>query len=91
MLIPGQSYSVIVEANPLVLLQEDGNYWIRTIVSDSCGTIQDNKLKRGVIRYDPHSTSLPTSSNHTSLSTTCADVPVESIVPIVAWEVDTGF
>ena len=85
----GQRYSVIVEANPLAPIQADGNYWIRTIVSDGCGTIIDNKPERGVIRYNPQSTSLPTSTNFTTLSTVCADMPAESITPVVAWEIDT--
>ena len=79
---------MIVEAKPSVPVQKDGNYWIRTIVSDGCGTINQSNPKLGVIRYDKSSTALPTSTNHTSISTLCADEPLENLVPVVPWSVD---
>lgn len=85
----GQRYAVIVEANPSAPVQADGNYWIRTLVSDNCGNITDNKPLSGVIRYDPKSTAFPTSTNHTSLSLLCADEPPENLVPVVPWFVST--
>ena len=85
----GQRYSVIVEANPSAPVQADGNYWIRTLVSNGCGTIQDNKPLSGIIRYNPASTASPTSTNHTSLSLLCADEPPENLVPVVPWFVST--
>ena len=85
---PGQRYAVIVEANPSAPVQKDGNYWIRTIVSDNCGTINQSNPEMGVIRYNARSTALPTSTNHTALSKVCADEPPENLVPIVPWPVD---
>ncbi|KAL2043517.1 hypothetical protein N7G274_003824 [Stereocaulon virgatum] len=84
----GQRYSVIVEAKPSAPVQKDGNYWIRTVVSDGCGTINQSKPEIGVIRYNAGSTALPTSTNHTGLSTLCADEPPENLVPVVPWPVD---
>lgn len=83
----GQRYSVIVEANPTAPVQADGNYWIRTQFSIGCGNITDNKPKSGVIRYDPRSTALPTSSNHSSISLDCADEPTSNLVPVVPWDI----
>ena len=85
----GQRYSVIVEANPSTPAQANGNYWIRTISSKGCGNITDNKPESGVIRYDPKSTTLPTSTQHEGLNLNCTDVPLDSMVPIVPWAVDT--
>ncbi|KAL2055956.1 hypothetical protein ABVK25_003598 [Lepraria finkii] len=84
----GQRYAVIVEAKPSAPVQKDGNYWIRTIVSDNCGNISQNNPEMGVIRYNARSTALPTSTNHTALSTVCADEPPENLVPVVPWPVD---
>ena len=69
-------------------MQADGNYWIRTLVSDGCGVITDNKPQSGIIRYDSKSTAVPTSTNHTALSLVCADEPAENLVPVVRWDVD---
>lgn len=87
--ILGQRYSVIVEANPSAPVQADGNYWIRTYNSDGCGSINQSNPETGIIRYDPNSTTLPTSTNQTIINTACIDIPVESIVPVVPWSVDT--
>ena len=57
-------------------------------MSDRCGNISQTNPKLGVIRYDAHSTALPTSTNHTNLSTVCADEPLENLVPVVPWAVD---
>ena len=87
--IIGQRYNVIVEANPSQPLQKDGNYWIRTQVSENCGNVTDFRNLTGIIRYDAKSTALPTSSNQTEISTLCADEPLASLVPIVPWQIDS--
>ena len=68
--------------------QKDGNYWIRTILSAGCGSIIDNVNQTGVIRYDSQSTALPTSSISSNVDTTCADEPLDHLVPVVPWVVD---
>ena len=86
----GQRYSVIVEANPSTPKQPDGNYWIRTQVSINCGNISDGNYdsRTGIIRYDPQSTTLPTSTNQTEIDLTCEDIPTASLVPVLPWNVD---
>lgn len=83
----GQRYSVIVEADPSAPVQADGNYWIRTIQSIGCGNITNYTNENGIIRYDPKSTALPTSTQ-ANINLTCADPPLESLVPVVPWFVD---
>lgn len=83
----GQRYSVIVEADPSAPTQADGNYWIRTIVSEGCGNITNYDNQTGIIRYDPESNAFP-SSTQANINLTCADPPVESLVPVVPWAVD---
>ena len=79
---------MIVEAKPSAPAQKDGNYWIRTILSNGCGLIADNKNQTGIIRYDSHSDALPTSSISSKVDTACADEPLNSLVPMVPWVVD---
>lgn len=57
-------------------------------MSDNCGTINQTNPEMGVIRYNARSTALPTSTNHTALSTDCADERPENLVPVVPWPVD---
>ena len=83
----GQRYSVIVEADPSAPVQADGNYWIRTINAEGCGNISENVNQTGIIRYNPESTALPTSTQ-ANINLTCADPPLESLVPVVPWAVD---
>ncbi|KAM0805775.1 multicopper oxidase-domain-containing protein [Usnea florida] len=83
----GQRYSVIVEANPDSPVQTDGNYWIRTVVSTGCGNISDYDSLNGIIRYDPKSTALPTSKQN-NFSLNCTDPPLDSLVPVVPWQID---
>ena len=78
---------MIVEAKPSAPVQADGNYWVRTILSNGCGTIPNNTNQTGIIRYDPESVSLPTSVQ-ANINLTCADAPLESLVPVVPWAVD---
>ncbi|CAF9923127.1 MAG: hypothetical protein ALECFALPRED_002306 [Alectoria fallacina] len=84
----GQRYSVIVEADPTAPVQADGNYWIRTIVSTGCGNINDYDSQTGIIRYNPESIAIPTSTQ-ANINLTCADPPLESLVPMVPWAVDS--
>ena len=84
----GQRYSVIVEADPSAPVQADGNYWIRTILSQGCGSIDQPKPEIGVIRYDSKSTGLPHSTEHQDLDISCSDVPLSLMEPIVPWAVD---
>lgn len=83
----GQRYSVIIEADPSAPNQADGNYWIRTIVSTGCGNITNYDNQSGIIRYDPESNALPISTQ-ANINLTCADPPLESLVPVVPWSVD---
>ena len=84
----GQRYSVIVEAKPSAPAQPDGNYWIRTLLSTGCGVIPGYDNQTGIIRYNPKSVALPTSTLAADINFTCADAPVESLVPVVPWAVD---
>ena len=80
---------MIVEANPSAPIQKDGNYWIRTIVSAGCGNLNSSTYdnQTGIIRYDPHSHALPTSTQ-ANININCTDPPLESLVPVVPWQVD---
>ena len=76
-----------MEADPSAPVEADGNYWIRTIVANGCGNISTYENQTGIIRYDPESDALPTSTQ-ANINLTCSDPPLESLVPVVPWAVD---
>lgn len=82
----GQRYHVIVEADPSnsLLPVEDQNYWIRTVGADHCANIEQPNPLIGIIRYNNGSTKRPTTTGF-QFSKTCADEPLESLVPVVPW------
>ncbi|KAL9049309.1 MAG: hypothetical protein Q9162_007282 [Coniocarpon cinnabarinum] len=90
----GQRYNVIVEANPLAYnesspLPEDGNYWIRTSIVP-CGLQAAGDLgyeRTGILRYNPSSTSYPSSEPWQDIARACADENYASLHPIVHWQV----
>ena len=87
----GQRYHVIVEANPSndLIPVEDQNYWIRTVGARGCFNVVQPNPTIGIIRYNAGSTKMPTSKQY-QFSTTCADEPLESLVPVVPWTVSAG-
>ena len=85
----GQRYEVILEAKPDVPTK-DGNYWIRTYYADGCGVFNQSAAaleKTGIIKYNSHSKSLPTSTKQNN-RTLCLDEPLASLVPVVPWTID---
>lgn len=93
----GQRYNVIVEAKPSDYgkgLPTDGNYWVRT-TSVTCFVESITKYlagydTTGILRYDPTSTSNPTTDPWSDIPSkpACSDEPVASLVPHLLWEVD---
>lgn len=83
---PGQRYNIIVEANA-----EPGDYWMRTEIPGGpggCGRVVDRAGNvTGILRYDSHSTALPTSSKN-DYPSDCHDEPQELLHPILPWTVD---
>lgn len=82
----GQRYNIIVEANA-----EPGDYWMRTEIPGGpggCGRVVDRAGNvTGILRYDSHSTALPTSSKN-DYPSDCHDEPQELLHPILPWTVD---
>src|SRR5262245_13347876 len=64
------SDDIVVEANADV-----GDYWIRGGWVDACARNTNAKDMTGIIRYDPSSTSEPTTSSNITAPTTCNDEP----------------
>ena len=90
----GQRYNVIVKANPLAYnetspLPSDGNYWMRTYVSQCNRAINASKgyERTGILRYNNSSTSNPSSQPWHNISTTCSDEKYSDLHPIVPWQV----
>jgi hypothetical protein len=91
----GQRYEVIVEAKPQqdplnpIPLPKDGNYWIRTYVVMDCFDDQSpgdlHYEETGILRYNPFSTTDPTTSNWTDISLACVDETYSNLKPIVPW------
>ncbi|KAF6834998.1 multicopper oxidase [Colletotrichum musicola] len=93
----GQRYHLIVEAAPTCNtsdpetnpIPEDGNFWMRTWVSDGCyinGTTS-NYMEMGILRYDKDSTADPT-SRPWKVDLACSDLEINSKTkPIVPWTV----
>ncbi|KAF2201219.1 hypothetical protein GQ43DRAFT_471972 [Delitschia confertaspora ATCC 74209] len=85
----GQRYHVIVEASPTEP-SLDGNYWIRTVPATGCQgfrtqyTVENSTT--GIIRYDPLSTSDPTSKPN-QFDIKCSDETYSSLEPILPWTV----
>ena len=84
----GQRYSVIVTADALTNYPPapNGNYWIRTVLAEGCGNIEQSNPLTGILRYSSSSTALP-QSNPWNFPTKCSDEPYESLIPIVEWSV----
>ncbi|KAH8588081.1 multicopper oxidase-domain-containing protein [Bisporella sp. PMI_857] len=96
----GQRYNVIVVAQPSTSYPApgDGNFWIRTFIGLDCSLSTPGSPgyeRVGILRYsansksDPSSTSWPTlgCSDDTVCILPCVDEDVNSLVPIVPWEV----
>lgn len=65
----------------------DGNYWIRTTHAPGCGTISQQNETTGILRYNAHSTALPTTARNPDIPMMCQDEPYASLVPVVPWQV----
>jgi FtsP/CotA-like multicopper oxidase with cupredoxin domain len=76
----GQRYDVIIEANATV-----NNYWFRATVQTTCSASNPQVLNiKGIVRYfGATNTSDPTSTVGT-MSDSCLDEPLASLVPVVA-------
>lgn len=83
----GQRYDIVVEATA-----SDGDYWLRAGWQSACATNGNPDNALGIIRYDTSSTADPTStSDVTSMTDSCYDEPLESLVPYVPLTVgDSG-
>lgn len=80
----GQRYDVIVEA-----AQSSGNYWLRSGWVTGCSTNTNAANITGIVRYDSSSTADPTSVSTVTVSTSCGDEPVASLVPHLSMDVGT--
>lgn len=77
----GQRYDVIIEANAD---PDPGNYWLRAIWQTSCCPNDYANNTLGIIRYDPKSTALPTTTSPAlGYPDSCVDEPAENLVPWV--------
>lgn len=88
MILKGQRYHVVVEANPIGTPESNGNYWIRTDPAPGCNNIksQPSTVTPGIVRYDPLSTEDPDSKrNHYDRK--CSDETYSDLVPILKWQV----
>lgn len=89
----GQRYNVIVEARPDAgpenPIPADGNFWIRTWTADGCevDTGTANYERNGIVRYDPASSSDPTSEPWPNIAFKCSDEAASSLVPKLPWYV----
>ncbi|KAK5659545.1 hypothetical protein OQA88_747 [Cercophora sp. LCS_1] len=91
----GQRYHVIVTADPQpngnTPIPTDGNFWIRTTIPEDCtGFDPPNNPayeQTGIVRYDPLSTTSPTSTRWLDLDITCTDEPYDKLIPVVEWTV----
>lgn len=90
----GQRYRVIVEARPDAddsganPVPEDGNFWIRTYGADGCSqndTRQAGYERTGIVRYNPASTTDPTSQPWPNIPKACSDEPYTALKPKLPW------
>ncbi|KAH6617780.1 putative extracellular dihydrogeodin oxidase/laccase [Chaetomium sp. MPI-SDFR-AT-0129] len=79
-----QRYDIVVEANA-----EPGDYWMRAMWVDDCALVANDNPNSAtaIVRYDTRSTADPTSTTNVTLPGTCADEPVESLVPYLPMDV----
>lgn len=77
----GQRYEVIIEANA-----EPGDYWLRGGWQMQCGANNNAANITGIVRYDPNSTTDPTSKGIT-VGDNCGDEPLDRLVPHLAMDV----
>jgi len=80
----GQRYDVIVEANATA-----GDYWLRAGWNDACAKNANTANITGIVRYNANSTADPTTTSSFTASSSCADEPLESLVPHLALDVGT--
>ncbi|RDW66476.1 putative Laccase-2 [Coleophoma cylindrospora] len=78
----GQRYDVIVEANAT-----SGDYWLRAGWTAACSTNLNAADITAIIRYDASSTADPTTTSTVTVSDSCSDEPVASLVPYLAIDV----
>lgn len=89
----GQRYHVVVEANPIANGSQpvplDGNFWMRTYVSQCANTANFPKGYElsGILRYDQSSKAMPTSLPWNDMSLACSDETYSSLRPILEWQV----
>lgn len=81
----GQRYQVIVTAKPKQK-SPDGNYWMRTRIALNCGTVAQDEEETGIVRYNATSTASPATLANSDREA-CQDEPVESLRPVVPWNV----
>ncbi|KAJ0163614.1 Laccase-1 [Colletotrichum tanaceti] len=72
--------NVVVRANQAV-----GDYWLRAIPQLACSDNENTQDIKGIVRYDPSSTSDPTGELGTYMDT-YADELMSNLVPVVAIE-----
>ncbi|KAM5466595.1 hypothetical protein MauCBS54593_005852 [Microsporum audouinii] len=80
----GERYDVIVEANAT-----SGDYWMRGGWLRACqGVANDNPGSiTGIVRYNPGSTKVPTTTSTVQPPNICADEPSTKLVPRVKFDV----
>ncbi|KAF2233008.1 multicopper oxidase [Viridothelium virens] len=80
----GQRYQVVVTAKQNTTSTQ-GQYWIRTRVATGCGSVEEDDEETGIIRYT--NTTFPPTTVANDGKTDCVDEPVDSLVPVVQWNV----
>ncbi|PQE09705.1 putative Laccase-2 protein [Rutstroemia sp. NJR-2017a BBW] len=81
----GQRYDIVVTANAA-----PGNYWLRAGWQSACSTNALPANMTGIIRYDASSKADPTSVSTVTVSTSCLDEPLASLVPFLPMDVTVG-
>jgi len=75
----GQRYDIVVTANAT-----SDNYWLRAFYNSDCGTYNEYDANvKGIIRYDPTSTTNPTSTSQ-NYTAQCYDEDYSNLIPYVS-------
>lgn len=78
MLMAGQRYDIVVEADQAV-----DNYWMRMIATSGCSNITNTDLT-AIIRYEgANANALPTSQAYVPANQICEDEDPSNLVPII--------
>ncbi|KAH8151036.1 uncharacterized protein LAJ45_04737 [Morchella importuna] len=76
----GQRYDVIIEANAPA-----DNYWFRATIQTTCSAANTMALDvKGIVRYSTATTSGDPTTSAGTMTDSCLDEPLESLVPVVA-------